>query len=185
MAKLKGKAKAKFLARMARGRNKHKRKTHHKRKTTTHHKEHHVAKRRHHKKGKTRRRHHTAMGGMGKWIPDQQRLVAIGSAFAYGKVEAAASKDSTHFINKIPAPIAQIGRAGNLGALLWLGGVITRHPVVKSVATGVITVAAYQNGRGAGFTKDSPDFKMSGPGGRGHGQHEMMVDRYLKQRGGE
>jgi hypothetical protein len=177
--KLKGKAKAAFLRRMAKGRNKH----HGSKRKRKHHTEGHVTKkkRRHHKSAKksTRRRHHS--GNLGRWLPDQHSLVSIGTAFAYGKVEAAASKDTAHFLNKIPAPIVAIGRAGNLGAGVWVAGVVTRHPIVKSVAKGLIHVAAYQNGRNSGgFTKDSPDFKMSGPGRGGHGRDEMLVEQYLQ-----
>lgn len=184
--KLKGKAKAAFLRRMAKGRNKRhgkraKRKRHH------HTGGHHVAKRRHHNKkhtskGKRRR----SGGGMGKWLPDQQRLVGLGTAFAYGKVEAAATKDTNHVLNKVPNIIAQLGRAGNLGALLWVAGVVTRHPMVKAAASGVLHVAAYQNGRKTGgFSKDSQEFTLSGPGHRpGRGRDELMVERYLQQRNG-
>lgn len=180
MAKLKGKAKAAFLRRMAKGRNK----KHH---TTTRKRKHktggHVAKRRTSKsKGRksTRRRHHA--GGLGKWLPPTHTLIGVGTAFAYGKVEKAASGDTTHFLNKVPNMVPQIGRTGNIGALAWLVGVVTRHPIVKSVASGVLHVAAYQNGRGAGFTKDSPDFKMSGPGHRpGRGRDEILVENYLNR----
>lgn len=173
--KLKGKAKAAFLRRMAKGRNQYKTTKTKKRSTP-------VAKKRrgrHHTKSgrKSRRRTH---GGMGKWVPDHQKLVAFASAFAYGKVEAAASKDPQHALNKVPPVIAQIGRAGNLGAGAWIAGVITRHPIIKAVASGLITVAAYQNGRGSGFTKDAPDFKMSGPGRR---RDEMLVEEYLRRQG--
>ncbi len=182
MGKLKGKAKRAFLARMARGRNKTaaapKRRKNRKHK----HKESHVARRRkgssHHRKGGKRRAHH---GAMGKWLPEQARLVSMGASFAYGKLEAAATKDGANIINKVPTPIKQIGRAGNLGALLWLAGVITKHQMVKNVASGVIHVAAYQNGRGAGFG-DSQDFKLAGPG---RGRDEILVDQYLRRRGGE
>jgi hypothetical protein len=178
--KLKGKAKRKFLARMARGRNKGRKssgkKQHRKRRSTP------VAKRktrRHHTKS-SKRRHKRRSHSVGKWIPDQQKLVSIGTAFAYGKVEAAASKDPGHALNKVPGIIAQIGRAGNLGTGVWLAGVITRHPVVKAVAAGLITVAAYQNGRGSGFTKDKQEFSMSGPG-PGHRRNEMLVEQYIQQ----
>lgn len=182
MAKLKGKEKAEFLRRMARGRNKKHggaRKRKHK-----HTEKKHMAKKRHHAKHKksTRRRHHAGLGSVGKWLPDQHKLVGMGAAFAYGKVEAAASKDAAHFINKVPVIIGQLGRAGNLGAILWLGGVALRQPIVKSVASGVLHVAAYQNGRTpAAFTKDAPDFKMSGTR-PGRGRDEMLVEQYLNQR---
>jgi hypothetical protein len=204
--KLKGKAKAAFLRKMAAGRKRAARKhglskamrkhrasetpkARKKRKAVGRryakkrkhlNKERHVAKKRHHskKKGHGRRRHHASVS---KWLPDQHRLVGMGSAFAYGKVEAAASKDQAHFLNKVPPVVAQIGRAGNLGAILWLGGVVLKHPVVKSVASGVLHVAAYQNGRGGGFTKDSPDFKMGAPHRPGRGRDEMLVEQYLNR----
>lgn len=192
MAKLKGKAKAAFLRRMARGRNKHKRKhkrkhkhtkhTKHKRHSKRHTGGHHVArKRKHSKSRKGRRRHHA--GGLGKYVPPTPDLISIGTAFAYGKVETAASKDNTHFLQKVPALVPQIGRAGNLGAIAWLGGVVTRHPIVKQVAKGILHVAAYQNGRGpaGGFTKDAQEFKLGRPG---RGRDELMVENYLR-RGGQ
>lgn len=180
MAKLKGKAKAAFLRRMKKGRKKKHGGGKRKRKAVhTSHKRtkgHHVKKRKSRKGGK--RRHHS--GGLGKYLPDQHRLVGLGSAFAYGKVEAAASKDQAHFLNKVPSVVSQIGRAGNLGAILWLAGVVTKHAVVKDVASGVLHVAAYQNARGAAFTKDSADFKLGGPG-RGR-RDEQLVEEYLRRR---
>lgn len=192
--KLTGKAKAAFLRRMAKGRNK-KHGTH-KRKRKHHSGGHHVAKRRHHSsKHKTRsakrRRGSGGLGSMGRWIPDQHKLVGMGAAFAYGKVEAAASKDANHIMNKVPNIIGKIGRSGNLGALLWVGAVVTRHPIVKAVASGVLHVAAYQNGRNTGgFSKDAPEFKLSGyPRQMGHapgrGRDELLVERWMQgQRGG-
>lgn len=186
--KLKGKAKAAFLRRMAAGRNHaQQRKAHH------HSGGHNVAKKRrhhsaphHHKsKGKAKRR---ASGGMGRWLPDQQRLVGLGTAFAYGKVEAAAAKDPAHLLNKVPGIVAQIGKAGNLGAILWAAGVLTRHPMVKAAASGVLHVAAYQNGRKTGgFSKESQEFSLSGPGRHapGRGRDELMVERYLRSQRGE
>lgn len=184
MAKLKGKAKAAFLRRMAKGRRKHTKHTTPKKRKRKHKTGGHTVakKRRHHSKRSrksTRRRH---SGGMGKWLPDQHKLVGIGTAFAYGKVEKAASGDTTHFLNKLPPVIGQIGRAGNLGAMLWLAGVVTRHPMVKAAASGVLHVAAYQNGRGGGFTKDAPDFKMSGPGRPGRGRDELLVEEYMRRK---
>lgn len=179
--KLRGKAKAAFLRRMAKGRNKHK---HHSKKKHRKHKERHVAKKRHHsskKKGHGRRRHATGS----KWLPDTGKMIGLGSAFAYGKVESAASKDQAHFLNKVPPVVAQIGRAGNLGALLWVAGIVSKHAIVKSVASGVLHVAAYQNGRGGGFTKDSPDFKMGAPHRPGRGRDELLVEQYMnRQRNG-
>lgn len=185
--KLTGKAKAAFLRRMARGRNKKHHTTKRKRKRKHHTGGHHVAKRRHHSK-----RHHSkgkrrrgGGGGLGRWLPDQARLVGLGTAFAYGKVEAAATKDTNHVLNKVPSIIAAIGKAGNLGAMLWVAGVVTRHPMVKAAASGVLHVAAYQNGRKTGgFTKDSQEFTLSGPWRNGHapgrGRDELMVENYLR-----
>jgi hypothetical protein len=182
--KLKGKAKKAFLARMARGRNK---KHHHKKHKKHHTGGAHVAKRRRHhtsKKSKGKRRHHS--GGMGKWLPDQHKLVSLGTSFAYGKVEAAASKDNAHFLNKVPNIIAQIGKAGNLGTILWVASRVIRKPIVADIASGVLHVAAYQNGRQTGgFSKDKAEFTLSGPGNRpGRGPDEMKVEEYLRRRGG-
>lgn len=191
MAKLTGKAKAAFLRRMKRGRNKakrakgggapkHKRKS--KSKSRKHHTKkghHHVArKRKHHKKG--RRRSHA--GGMNKYIPPTNDLISAASAFAYGKLEQAATTDANHVLKKVPALVPQLGRAGNLGAILWLGAIALRQPIVKAVAKGVIDVAAYQNGRGPSgmFTKDSQEFKLSGPR-VGRGRDEILVEQYLRQ----
>jgi len=185
VAKLKGKAKAAFLRRMARGRNKHSGKPKRKRKHSkrTKHSKHsggHVAKKRKHHRKSSRRRSHA--GGFGKYIPPTPDLISIGTAFAYGKVETAASKDNTHFLGKVPALVPQIGRAGNLGAIAWLGGVVTRHPIVKQVAKGILHVAAYQNGRGpsGGFTKEAQEFKLGRPG---RGRDELMVENYLRRQG--
>lgn len=181
--KLKGKAKAAFLRRMAKGRNKGKSKPRKRHKHTTG--GHHVKKRaskKHHRKS-TRRRSHA--GALSKYIPPTPTLIGMGTAFAYGKLERAASTDTTHFINKVPAVVPQIGRTGNIGAIAWLAGVVTRHPVVKSVAAGVLHVAAYQNGRGAGFTKDAPDFKMGAPARPGRGRDELLVEQYLRNQGRE
>jgi hypothetical protein len=177
--KLKGKAKAAFLRRMARGRNKHKHTA--TKKHRKHKKERHVAKRHHSKKKKSHkgRRHHASIS---KWLPDQHKLVGMGTAFAYGKVEAAASKDTAHALNKVPPIVGQIGRAGNLGAIIWVISRVVKHPVVTDIASGVLHVAAYQNGRGGGFTKDAPDFKMGAPHRPGRGRDELLVEQYLNQR---
>lgn len=196
MAKLTGKAKAAFLRKMARGRNKKrgggskrkrktKRKTSHHSKSRKHHTKkghHHVArKRKHHKKG--RRRSHA--GGMNKYIPPTNDLISAASAFAYGKLEQAATTDANHMLKKVPALVPQLGRAGNLGAILWLGAIALRQPIVKAVAKGVIDVAAYQNGRGPSgmFTKDAQEFRLSGPRA-GRGRDEVLVEQYLRQQGG-
>lgn len=181
--KLKGKAKAAFLRRMAKGRKKasssttprrkRKRKSTRTKQAKGH--KHHMAKRKSTAKRKSRRRG----GEFQKYIPDNDKLYGIGSAFIYGKVEAAAKSDAKHFLKSVPAMVPQIGRAGNVGALLWLAGIASKHHIVKAVASGVLTVAAYQNGTGAQFTKDSQDFKMSGPGRR---RDELLVESYLRGR---
>jgi hypothetical protein len=190
VAKLTGKAKRAFLRRMAKGRNKakggkpkRKRAKHH-HKTKTHHKKgHHVARKRKHSK-KGRRRSHVG-GGMGKYIPPTNDLISAASAFAYGKLEQAATTDANHMLKKVPALVPQLGRAGNLGAILWLGAIVLRQPIVKAVAKGVIDVAAYQNGRGPSgmFTKDAQEFRLSGPRA-GRGRDEVLVEQYLRQQGG-
>lgn len=184
MAKLHGKAKKAFLARMARGRNKkHRSKTGHKaRKRPS--KGGHVAKRKSHRFRKAarkfRRKAHTAIS---RFLPDNDKLLGIGTAYAYGKIEAASRTDDKHFLKSVPALVPQIGRAGNAGALLWLAGVVSKHRVVKSVAAGVLHVAAYQNAaQPSGFTKESQDFKMSGPA-RGGRRDELLVENYLRRNG--
>ena len=180
MAKLKGKAKAAFLRRMAKGRNKHtttKRKRKHTKQGV-----HHVAKKRHHKgkRSGSRKSRRTHVGGLGRFLPPTDTLVGIGTAFAYGKVEGAAKTDDKHFLRSVPALVPQIGRAGNAGALLWLAGVVTKHRMVQNVAKGVLHVAAYQNAATpGGFTKDQQDFKLSGPGRRG--RDEQLVESYLRR----
>jgi hypothetical protein len=186
VAKLKGKAKAAFLRRMAKGRNKHTSKPRKRKRTHTKHTKHrkhtggHVAKRKHSKKG--HRRHHA--GALTKYIPPTDKLVGMGAAFAYGKVEAAAATDQQHFLRKVPSVVPQIGRAGNFGALIWAIGVALRNQMVKNVAAGVLHVGAYQNGRGpsGAFTKDAQDFKLSGPI-RGRTRDELMVEDYLRRNG--
>lgn len=179
--KLKGKAKKAFLRRMARGRNKRQgKKRHH------HRKEHTTVKRKRRRTTTTPRRHrrrHHAGGGGNRYIPPTDTLIRWGASFAYGKVESAAQANQKHFIRSVPALVPQIGRAGNLGALLWLAGVLTKHKVVKTVADSVVTIAAYQNGRApaGAFTKDGQDFKLSGPGGGGR-RDEQLVEAYLRNR---
>lgn len=195
MAKLTGKAKRAFLRRMAKGRNKksggaprrkRKSKKHH-HKAKAHHKKghHHVARKRKHSKKGRRRSHVGIGGGVGKYIPPTNDLISAASAFAFGKLEQAATTDANHMLKKVPALVPQLGRAGNLGAILWVGAIVLRQPIMKAVAKGVIDVAAYQNGRGPSgmFTKDAQEFRLSGPR-NGRGRDEVLVEQYLRQQGG-
>lgn len=191
MAKLKGKEKAAFLRKMARGRNKkrrgHKHSDHHKPKKRRKRREVHMAKRRRRRLGqfvkKARRGARRARSGINRFIPKTEGLVAIGTAYAYGHIEKTADKDGSHFLNQVPALVPRLGRAGNAGALAWVLGVVTRQPTVKAVAQGVLTVAAYQNARGAEFTKDKQGFTMAGGGARLQ-RDASMVDAWVRQNQG-
>jgi hypothetical protein len=182
VAKLKGKAKAAFLRRMARGRNKKRGKTRPKRRGR---KGGNVAKRRFSKRRIVRsvRRHaRRAQSGINKYLPKTETLVSLATSYAYGKVEATADKDPKHMLNSVPALVPQLGRAGNAGAIAWLVGVVTRQPTVKAIASGVLHVAAYQNARGAEFTKDKQTFTMAA-GRSSRGRDEQLVEQYLRNQG--
>lgn len=162
--KLKGKAKEEFLRRMKRGRKAAKKRhpTKHKRSTTTHHKRsrkrhHHtatvpMAKRRTHRK---HRKHHSKKrhsghssggirGGLRRLLPTADEAISAGTAGVYGFFEGQASKDKDHLLSKMPVPIASIGRSGTVGVGLWILGALTRRRIVRSMARGVVDVAAYQ-----------------------------------------
>lgn len=183
MAKLKGKEKAAFLRKMARGRNKkrrgHKHSDHHKprkrRKATKT-----VAKKRRSSGGfrrRARRVGRRAHKGINKYLPKTDVLVSLATAYAYGKVEKEADKDAKHFLNTVPALVPQLGRAGNAGAIAWVVGKLTRQPTLTAAAAGVLHVAAYQNGRGAGFDKAKQNFTM-GAGSRR--RDEETVEAYMR-----
>lgn len=177
--KLKGKAKKAFLARMQRGRNKGKRKT--RSKGGGHVKRKHKSRSRRHHFGKAVRRHsRRAQGAISKYLPKTEQLVSLATSYAYGKVEKSAGTDTSHFLNSVPALVPQIGRAGNAGAIAWLIAVVTRQSTLKAIANGVLHVAAYQNGRGAEFTKTQQAFVM---GARSRGRDEALVESYLRQQG--
>jgi hypothetical protein len=162
--KLTGKAKRDFLLRMARGRRaKHHRpkKRRHPKKhaRTTRRKHHHseappMAKRRHHKRHhktshKKRRRGGGGGGGRGKSLlrqltPTVDEAISAGTAGVYGFLEGAAAKDKEHFLLKMPVPIASIGRCGTVGLGLYVVGAIAKRRFIRSMARGVIDVAAYQ-----------------------------------------
>jgi hypothetical protein len=180
MAKLKGKAKAAFLRRMARGRNKRNRNNRPARKSRKHRKDGgNVKRKRRSQFGRKVRRHaRRAHGAINKYIPKTDTLVSLATSYAYGKVEGEADKDAKHFLNSVPALVPQIGRAGNAGAVAWLIGVVTRQPTLKAVAAGVLHVAAYQNARGATFTKEKQSFTMGARGGSR--RDEALVENYLR-----
>lgn len=178
--KLKGKAKAAFLRKMAKGRNKkhggHKKHRKHRKAVSVKGKKHH----RGHFKRKVRRVHRRASGAIQKYLPKTEQLVSIATSYAYGKIEGSADKDSKHVLNSVPSLVPQIGRAGNAGAIAWLIAVVTRQPTLKAIAGGVLHVAAYQHARGAGFTKEKQQFTMGAGGGRSS-RNEALVEDYLRR----
>lgn len=171
MAKLHGKAKAAFLRKMARGRAK----AHgYIRVRTKKHKKHksrgkgeHVAKRRRRRSGRFSRvkRHARRFGGgvVGRLVPALPDIISAVTAYGYGSIESSARKDQNHFLNNVPRVITGLGQAGNAGLILWGAGVVTRSPIVRAVARGVLDVSAYQLGaRGKMFESDSEKFTLSG-----------------------
>jgi len=180
MAKLKGKEKAAFLRRMARGRNKKaggvKRK----------HSEPTKRKRRHHHKkgghmkrnGKGRRRHHSG-GGMGRFVPATGELIGIATAFAYGKLEEQADKDKGHMLNNVPVLLPNLGRAGNAAIIAWGLGVVLRKQIIKDIARGALSVAAYQQARGKGFAEGQQNFVMGGA--PSPNRSAVLLENYLQK----
>jgi hypothetical protein len=188
MAKLKGKAKAAFLRRMAKGRNKKKAR---KRSRGHSHASHHegkprkrMAKRRKSSfRTRARRAGRRVSRGVSKFIPNNQELLQLATAYGYGKLEGAADKDAKHMLNSVPAFIPQAGRSGNIGIAAWVAAKLIRKPAAHAVALSVLNVAAYQHGRGSGFDKGKQNFTMAAGGSRGR-RDEEVVQQYLDRQQG-
>lgn len=142
------------------------------------HKGGHVAKKRskkrkHHshggkRKSHRRRRHH---GGGGMSTSGMVPLLAGGAAI--GWVEHQMKSDATFVLNKLPTPVAQLGRLGNVTLLAWgalkLFGNSIPHQVKSILGHGVkagATITAYQFMRkqqaGAPFKEGAEVFTISG-----------------------
>jgi hypothetical protein len=111
-----------------------------------------------------RRRRRRGGGGGGYGIkPTGDDLKLMAGAALYGYLEKASGTDADHFINKIPAPIDQLGFTGNLALVLWGTSVVMKNRWVRLAARSVANVAAYQLGhRGSLFTQSKERFKIAG-----------------------
>jgi len=125
------------------------------------------------------KRHHRGGGSLGRFLPPTGELIGIGAAFAYGKLEEQADKDKSHFLNQVPAVLPQLGRAGNAALLAWLLGVVTRKPIIKDIARGALSIAAYQQARGKGFAEGQQNFVMGSTNTR---RAEVMLENYLRSK---
>jgi hypothetical protein len=189
MAKLKGKAKAAFLAKMARGRNKKKRArkrsrghthaSHHERKSPRKGRRKMAKRRKSSFRTRARRVGRRAARGIGKFVPNNQELLTLGTCYAYGKLETAADKDAKHALNSVPTFVPQAGRSGNLAIAAWVAAKLIKKPAVHAIALGVANIALYQQGRGSGFAAGKQNFTM-GASRSTRARDEQMVENYLQ-----
>jgi len=180
--KKKGKMPAALKAYWAkkRGGKSHKSKKHHqgatvakkKSKKSKHHRKHPVAKR-HHRRGG---------GGLLGGLP----ITEIVAGAAVGWIERESKTDPNFMLNKLPTPIDQIGKTGNLVLLAWAAskfGVVpssVRHYVNAGVKAGAAIVAYQMMRQNAAFTKGDQAFTISGPAPeRIHGKHGYHVSSYV------
>jgi hypothetical protein len=159
------------------------------------HKKHRKKPKKHHRKrgGRARRyarRHGRRAIGLARAIlPTVPEAVSIGTAALYGKLEGDAAKNKEHILLKVPTPLAIVGRSGNIAVAAWLLGAVTRQPLVRAAATGLVDVAAYQMTRrpeayGKGG-KDDVEFKLAGGTRLGYRRDRtpQIVDRFVNQVG--
>lgn len=74
-------------------------------------------------------------------INEKHTLTAVAAAGALGLAER----------NGIPIPhIALLGPAGTLGAAAWIAGKTSGNETLKHVATGLLSIAAYELAKGGG-----------------------------------
>ena len=92
-------------------------------------------------------------------INEKHTLTAVAAAGALGLAER----------NGIPIPhLALLGQAGTLGAVAWIAGKMTGNETAKHVATGLLSIAAYELAKGGG-----------GGGGKVAGDNETAGDEVI------
>lgn len=159
-----------------------KRKSKHRASTT--HTGGHVAKRKRSKHRKGHRKGHRRGGGGGGMLAGIP-IPEIVAGAAIGFVERSGKADPNFILNKLPAPIDQLGRTGNTTLILWAAtkfGIVPssmRQYAVHAIKAGA-TITAYNiSKQGAAFAKgdavSGPD--MLGRHGRAHhGRRELDVE---------
>lgn len=165
MAKLKGKAKAAFLRRMARGRNKKtKRRRKARRKVTTMARKRRKSTSRRRRTGGRRRGGSRRRSGGGYAIkPAGEDIKLWGAMAGVGLLEAKAKGDDSFIANKIPKLIDPIGFTGNLAVFLWGLSYLMKNRWLRLGGRAAAGITAYQLGRKGGtFASGKEFFTISG-----------------------
>lgn len=161
MAKLKGKAKAAFLRRMARGRNKRttKRRRKARRKVTTMARKRRKSTSRRRRSG-GRRRSSRRRGGAGGYAikPSGEDIKLWGAMAGVGLLESKAKADDSFLANKIPKLIDPIGFTGNLAVFLWGMSYLLKNRWLRLGGRAAAGITAYQLGRKGGTFSSGKDF---------------------------
>jgi len=72
-------------------------------------------------------------------MAEKHTVAAVAAAGALGLLER----------NNVPVPYLEfLGKAGSMGALAWIAGKYTGNVTVQHVATGLLSVAAYELAKG-------------------------------------
>jgi hypothetical protein len=143
---------------------------------TSHHKSHKSSRR-------SRRGRKHSLGLLGTLLPTVPEAVSVGTAALYGKFEGDAAKDAKHWLTDVPAPLTTIGRSGNIALGAWIIGALTRQPLIRAGAAGLVNVAAYQYmRRPTAYTDKDLEFKLSGSGVRLGRRDPIpeLVERHLQ-----
>jgi hypothetical protein len=112
-----------------------------------------------------RRRSGGGSGLGGGWVPAKPDLMDIAGAGVYGFLEKTARADKTHFLNKVPHPVPQLGFAGNTALGVWVVAKLTKQPLLKHLFKGAASVAVYQMvAQGSLFEDGDEKFVVSGYG---------------------
>lgn len=86
-------------------------------------------------------------------LTEKHTLTAIAAGGALGLAER----------NNIPIPhVEMLGKAGTLGALAWIVGKTTGNDVAKHVATGLLSIAAYELAKGTSSASSVKGDEVSG-----------------------
>jgi len=104
-------------------------------------------------------------GGVRGLLPSREDQHLFIASAGIGWLEEKMKTDDSFFLNKLPTPIAALGRTGNLAVALLIAGYFTKNKWARLGARAAAAVTCYQLGRKGGvFTDGKAFFSVSGGG---------------------